>query len=70
MIKTVLRYLGVSDILRTGSIMATLNGLSITTNLKTIVSVDSSTPGPATDDLLLESGSFRLLENGDKLLLG
>lgn len=23
-----------------------------------------------TDDVLLESGSFRLLENGDKLLLG
>lgn len=30
--------------------------------------VEAGTPG--TDGLLLENGDFRLLENGDKLLLG
>lgn len=36
-------------------------------NVETVVSV--VVVSGTTDDLLLESGSFRLLENGDKLLL-
>ncbi len=37
-----------------------------------VVKIIPSTSGPVdlTDDRLLEDGSFRLLENGDKLLLG
>ena len=59
--------------LKTGDARATLKRGGIVEELKTghIVSVIKVIiSGDTTDDVLLESGSFRLLENGDKLLLG
>lgn len=38
--------------------------------IRTVVSVVIISGGDTTDDVLLENGDFRLLENGDKLLLG
>lgn len=70
MIKTILRYLGTSTMLRNGNISSTLNYLGVSTLLNATVSTETVTPPVITNDVLLESGSFRLLENGDKLLLG
>ncbi len=69
MIRTILNYLGVRTELRSGQITATLNSTNIQTRLDVIVQ-PVAPPVSLTDDLLIESGSFFLLENGDKLILG
>lgn len=52
---------------RSGEVVNEVRSGYIVTTLGTVASGGG---GDVTDDVLLESGSFRLLENGDKLLLG
>lgn len=51
---------------RTGDVIHELRSGEI----RTVITVVITGAADITDDVLLESGSFRLLENGDKLLLG